>query len=129
MTPHRKRVAILISGRGSNMRSLVEAARAPDYPAEIALVLSNVASAAGLDYARSQGVATATVEHKSFTDRESFERAIQLHTSYPGTLPNAWNNLGILSAREGNTTAAIGYFQRALQLDPAHAIAPCQKLV
>jgi Flp pilus assembly protein TadD/peroxiredoxin len=55
--------------------------------------------------------------------REGFERAIQLHASYPGTLPNAWNNLGILSAREGNTTAAIGYFQRALQIDPAHTIA------
>jgi tetratricopeptide (TPR) repeat protein len=55
--------------------------------------------------------------------RESFERAIQLHTSYPGTLPNAWNNLGILSAREGNTTEAIGYFQRALQIDPAHTLA------
>jgi tetratricopeptide (TPR) repeat protein len=55
--------------------------------------------------------------------RESFERTIQLHTSYPGTLPNAWNNLGILSAREGDTTAAIGYFQRALQIDPAHTIA------
>jgi len=55
--------------------------------------------------------------------RESFARAIQLHTTYPGTLPNAWNNLGILSAREGNTAAAIGYFQRALQIDPAHTIA------
>jgi tetratricopeptide (TPR) repeat protein len=55
--------------------------------------------------------------------RESFERAIQLHTSYPGTLPNAWNNLGILSAREGNTTAAIADFQHALQIDPDHTIA------
>jgi tetratricopeptide (TPR) repeat protein len=55
--------------------------------------------------------------------RESFERSIQLHASYPGTLPNAWNNLGILSAREGNTAAAIEYFQRALQIDPAHPIA------
>ena len=55
--------------------------------------------------------------------RESFERVVQLHTSYPGTLPNAWNNLGILSAREGNTTAAIGYFERALEIDPAHTIA------
>jgi len=55
--------------------------------------------------------------------RESFQRALQLHASYPGTPPNAWNNLGILSAREGNTAAAIDYFQRALQIDPAHAIA------
>jgi len=63
------------------------------------------------------------LQGKTKEARENFERAIQLHTSYPGTLPNAWNNLGILSAREGNTTAAIGYFQRSLQLDPAHSIA------
>ncbi len=55
--------------------------------------------------------------------RESFERVLILHPSYPGTLPNAWNNLGILSAREGKTIAAIDYFQRALQIDPTHTIA------
>jgi len=55
--------------------------------------------------------------------RECFERALQLHTSYPGTLPNAWNNLGILAAREGNMNAAIQGFQRALQIDPEHSIA------
>jgi phosphoribosylglycinamide formyltransferase-1 len=73
----RKRVAILISGRGSNMRSLVEAARARDFPAEIALVVSNIADAAGLDFARTQGIATAVVDHKIFSDREIFERAMQ----------------------------------------------------
>ncbi|MDI9848110.1 phosphoribosylglycinamide formyltransferase [Rhodoblastus sp. 17X3] len=77
MTAKRKRVAILISGRGSNMRSLVEAARAPDFPAEIALVISNIADAQGLDFARTQGVATAVVDHKIFSNREKFERAIQ----------------------------------------------------
>jgi tetratricopeptide (TPR) repeat protein len=55
--------------------------------------------------------------------RESFERALKLQSSYPGTIPNAWNNLGILSAREGNATAAVEFFQRALQVDPAHLIA------
>jgi tetratricopeptide (TPR) repeat protein len=55
--------------------------------------------------------------------RESFERALKLQASYPGTIPNAWNNLGLLSAREGNTAAAIEFFQRALQIDPAHLIA------
>ena len=50
-----KRVAILISGRGSNMAALIEAAKAPDYPAEIALVLSNVADAGGLARAQSGG--------------------------------------------------------------------------
>ncbi|MDQ1409396.1 MAG: hypothetical protein QOJ41_1131 [Acidobacteriaceae bacterium] len=55
--------------------------------------------------------------------RESFERVLKLQGSYPGTAPNAWNNLGILSAREGNTAAAIDFFRRALQIDPAHLIA------
>jgi len=55
--------------------------------------------------------------------RESFERVLKLQASYPGTFPNAWNNLGILSAREGNTAEAIEFFQRALQIDPAHLIA------
>lgn len=74
----KKRVAILISGRGSNMKSLVEAARAADYPAEIALVLSNRPDAAGLDWAREQGIRTAVVDHKNFgKDRRSFERAVQ----------------------------------------------------
>jgi tetratricopeptide (TPR) repeat protein/peroxiredoxin len=55
--------------------------------------------------------------------RESFERVLKLQASYPGTIPNAWNNLGILSAREGDAAAAIDFFQRALQIDPAHLIA------
>ena len=55
--------------------------------------------------------------------RESFGRVLKLQASYPGTIPNAWNNLGILSAREGNTASAIELFQRALQIDPAHLIA------
>jgi phosphoribosylglycinamide formyltransferase-1 len=74
----RKRVAILISGRGSNMASLIEAARAPDYPAEIALVVSNRPEAAGLAHARSKGVVTAVVDHTTYgKDREAFERALQ----------------------------------------------------
>ncbi|MCB1536072.1 MAG: phosphoribosylglycinamide formyltransferase [Rhodoblastus sp.] len=74
----RKRVAILISGRGSNMMALVEAAAAPDFPAEIALVLSNRPDAAGLDWASSRGIPVAAVDHKTFgKDREAFERAMQ----------------------------------------------------
>jgi phosphoribosylglycinamide formyltransferase-1 len=73
----RKRVAILISGRGSNMAALIEAGKAPDYPAEIVLVLSNIADAAGLARAREAGIATAVVEHKPFgKDREAFDRAV-----------------------------------------------------
>lgn len=74
----RKRVAVLISGRGSNMAALIEAAKAADYPAEIALVISNVPGAGGLALAEANGIATATVDHKAFNrDREAFERALQ----------------------------------------------------
>ncbi|CAM5181347.1 phosphoribosylglycinamide formyltransferase [Bosea thiooxidans] len=76
-TASRKRVGVLISGRGSNMVSIAEAARAPDYPAEIALVISNIPDVAGLDRARGFGIATATVDHRPFgKDREAFERAV-----------------------------------------------------
>jgi phosphoribosylglycinamide formyltransferase-1 len=74
----RKRVAVLISGHGSNMASLIEAARDPGYPAEIVLVVSNRPDAAGLERARTENIATAVVDHTAFgKDREAFERAIQ----------------------------------------------------
>ena len=77
-TSAKKRVAILISGRGSNMAALIEAAKAPDYPAEIVLVLSNVPGAAGLATAAANGITTATVDHKAFNrNREAFEQAMQ----------------------------------------------------
>ncbi len=73
----RKRTAILISGRGSNMRALVAAAREPDYPAEIALVLSNRPDAAGLSFAREAGIAVAAIDHKIYAGRSEFERSMQ----------------------------------------------------
>ena len=74
----RKRIAILISGRGSNMAALIAAAEQPDYPAEIALVVSNVADAAGLAHAHQKGIATAVVDHRPFgKDRAAFEAALQ----------------------------------------------------
>jgi phosphoribosylglycinamide formyltransferase-1 len=76
--PSRKRVAVLISGRGSNMAALIEAAKQPAYPAEIALVLSNRPGAAGLARAMQEGIATAVIDHTAFgKDREAFERALQ----------------------------------------------------
>jgi phosphoribosylglycinamide formyltransferase-1 len=73
----KKRVAILISGRGSNMTALIEAAEAKDYPAEIVLVISNRPDAPGLARARAAGVATAVVDHTRFGDeREAFEHAL-----------------------------------------------------
>jgi phosphoribosylglycinamide formyltransferase 1 len=74
----RKRAAILISGRGSNMAALVKAARNPDFPAEIVLVLSNKPEAAGLDFARSEGIPTAIVPSKAYgKDRAGFDAAMQ----------------------------------------------------
>lgn len=73
----RKRTAILISGRGSNARALIEAARSPDYPADIALVLSNRPEAEGLAFARAAGIAVAAVDHKIYAGREDFERSMQ----------------------------------------------------
>ncbi len=55
--------------------------------------------------------------------RECFERAVKSTADYPPTLPNAWNNLGILAAREGSTDEAIGFFKTALQINPDHAVA------
>ena len=62
-------------------------------------------------------------QQKTKEARENFERALKLHAAYPGTFLNAWNNLGILAAREGNTDRAIADFQRALEIDPGHSIA------
>jgi phosphoribosylglycinamide formyltransferase-1 len=74
----RKRVAVLISGRGSNMAALIEAAKDNDYPAEIALVLSNRPNAGGLGVARAAGIATDVVDHAAFgKDRAAFDRALQ----------------------------------------------------
>jgi phosphoribosylglycinamide formyltransferase-1 len=69
----RKKVAVLISGRGSNMTALIEAAKAPDYPAEIVGVLSNRAAAPGLEYAASLGIATTSLAQSKFPMREMFE--------------------------------------------------------
>ena len=78
MAMAKKRVAVLISGRGSNMASLIEAAKDDGYPAEIALVVSNRREAAGLGHARAQGITTAVIDHAQFgKDREAFERALQ----------------------------------------------------
>ena len=74
----RKRVGVLISGRGSNMAALIEAAKTPDYPAEITLVLSNRPDAGGIATARGQSFATEIVDHTQFgKDRAAFERAMQ----------------------------------------------------
>src|SRR6266849_9822858 len=74
----KRRVAILISGRGSNMAALIKAAREEDFPAEVAVVISNRADAGGLEKARASGVPTVTIETKAFSkDRSAFEAVLQ----------------------------------------------------
>ena len=75
----KKRVGVLISGRGSNLQALIDACQAPDYPAELVMVISNVAGVQGLDRAAAAGIETRVVNHKDFATRpdlrESFQEA------------------------------------------------------
>src|SRR5262245_39065904 len=72
----KKRVAILISGRGSNMMALVNASRAQDYPAEIVSVISSRPEAPGLAWAQSQGLPALAIDHRAHASREAFDAAI-----------------------------------------------------
>jgi phosphoribosylglycinamide formyltransferase-1 len=74
--PPRRRAGILISGRGSNMASLLAAAAEPAYPAEIAVVISNRPEAIGLATAAAAGIPVAAVDHRAYPDKASFERAM-----------------------------------------------------
>ena len=80
----RLKIGVLISGRGSNLQALIAACAAPDFPAEIVLVVSNKPAAQGLDHARAAGIETATVAHGGFPDRESFDREIDKHLKSSG---------------------------------------------
>ncbi|MEQ8354139.1 MAG: phosphoribosylglycinamide formyltransferase [Kiloniellaceae bacterium] len=70
------KVGVLISGRGSNLKSLLDACAAPESPAKIVTVLSNRPAAGGLDHARAAGVAADVIDHKSFARKEAFEGAV-----------------------------------------------------
>jgi phosphoribosylglycinamide formyltransferase-1 len=72
----RLKTAVLISGRGSNLEALLHACAGRDFPAEIALVISNRADAGGLDHAKQAGIASAVVPHRDYPNRESFETAL-----------------------------------------------------
>lgn len=72
------RIAILISGRGSNLKALVRASRAGQIHGEVALVLSNVAEAPGLHWARDEGLETVVLEQRAFASREAHDEAIRL---------------------------------------------------
>lgn len=75
----KKRTAVLISGRGSNMSALISAAKAPDFPAEISLVVSNRPNAAGLGVAKAAGIRTLVLDHKDFADRIAFDASLDAH--------------------------------------------------
>lgn len=68
-----KNIVILISGRGSNMEAIVQACATEGWPARVAAVISSRHDAAGLQFARARGIATAVVDHKGFADREAFD--------------------------------------------------------
>lgn len=72
----RKATAVLISGRGSNLQALLDAAKDPDYPARIVRVISNVRDAGGLKRAEAAGVATSVIDHRAHKDRPAFEAAL-----------------------------------------------------
>src|SRR5262245_21910067 len=72
----KKRVAVLISGRGSNMQALVAAARSFEYPAEIVAVIANRPEAAGLAWARTQRLPSLCIDHKAFPSRDAFEHEL-----------------------------------------------------
>jgi len=72
----KRKVAILISGRGSNMKALIDACKDISFPAEIALVISNKQDALGLNYAQENNIFTAVIDHKKFSNRQEFEEAI-----------------------------------------------------
>ena len=80
----RLKVGVLISGRGSNLQALIDACAAPDFPAEIALVLSNVSDAFGLERARKAGIATTAIPHRDFASREDFDRAMDAKLTETG---------------------------------------------
>ena len=76
MSQSRRRVAVLVSGRGINLQALLDAAARPGYPASIALVISNVAGAFALERAATAGVPTRVIDHRAFADRETFDDAL-----------------------------------------------------
>lgn len=77
MAEEKLSLAVLISGRGSNMRALIEACAAPDYPARVSVVIANRQDAAGLELAMQAGIPAEIVDQRTFEDKESFEAALQ----------------------------------------------------
>lgn len=79
------KLAVMISGRGSNLQALIDACATPGYPAEIILVLSNRPDAKGLDRAAQAGIPTKVIDHKNFTDRATFDAEMTAAMEAAGT--------------------------------------------
>lgn len=79
------KIAVLISGRGSNLKALINACEDRDFPAEIVLVVSNVPQAGGLAYAAEAGIHAVVIDHTAFPDRTAFEQALQESLKSAGT--------------------------------------------
>jgi len=80
----RRKVGVLVSGRGSNLQALIDAAADPAFPAEIALVISNVAGVYALERAEAAGIATLVIPHKNFPSREAFDAEMDRHLRAAG---------------------------------------------
>jgi phosphoribosylglycinamide formyltransferase-1 len=109
----RKRVGVLISGRGSNLQALVDAAQAPDYPAEILLVISNVPGAQGLARADEAGIAALAINHKDFASREDFDTV--LNETLKQAQIDILCNAGFLRLQPGFVRA---WYNRHLNIHP-----------
>ncbi|UCH52609.1 MAG: phosphoribosylglycinamide formyltransferase [Pseudomonadota bacterium] len=79
MTDRRAGIVVLISGRGSNLQAIIDAVRGGDIPADVRAVISNNPDAAGLAYAKAASIPTEIIDHRTYSDRASFDRAL-MHT-------------------------------------------------
>ena len=89
----RAKLAVLISGRGTNLQSLIEAAKDPEYPAEIGLVISNRPDAKGLEKAKAENIPQYIIDHKDFQTREDFDAALDFaldHLDHRGVTIHAF---------------------------------------
>lgn len=115
MSQHKPAVVILISGRGSNMKSIVEAKNNGELDINIAAIISNRPDAAGLEYAEQQGIATSVIDHKTFESRESFDNALAaLIDSYSPNLVVLAGFMRILTA-----DFVEHYSQRLINIHPS----------
>jgi phosphoribosylglycinamide formyltransferase-1 len=111
----KKRVAVLISGRGSNMMALAEAARAADYPAEMALVISNRPDAPGLQRAQAAGITALAIDHTAYATREAFDDAVEAALAAEGI--DLVCHAGFM--RIQSTAFAAGWLGRQLNIHPS----------